>query len=221
MQRLRHVERQLGCAANVSAGAQELSPRAPRLSKQEVASFMQHGYLVLPEILSDGEQRLLRQDVDLLKADQESKRDGRPPFIVGYEQLGKLCTHPAIMVRVKQLMSEYGNGETSFAMHHIHADRQDEGRPGVHWSGLAAHTLIYFLCCSSASVDVCVGRTEQYVVERNRHQDYHCAADCHDRDQLMVHVFFCATLHRCAFPAVQLVGDPSDFAALRLQISMA
>ena len=92
--------------------------------------------MALPGILSEAEQALLRVDVDLMVADREAK-DPRP-HIVAYEQLGRLCAHPAIMERVRQLMAAYGNGETAFAMHHIHADRQDQGRGGVYWHQVRA-----------------------------------------------------------------------------------
>ena len=144
--------------------AAQVVVEAKLLSKVDVDGFNDNGYLALPAILTQEEQDDLRADVDRMEADRKLHRDQKTPapFIVEYDKLGKLCSHPAIVDRVKELMKAYvtpdgspGNGETNIAMHHIHASRQDEGTGGVHW-----------------------------------HQDYHSATDCHDRDQLMVHVFF-------------------------------
>ena len=119
--------------------------------------------MALPAILTQEEQDDLRADVDRMEADRKLHQDQKTPapFIVEYDKLGKLCSHPAIVDRVKELMKAYvtpdgspGNAETNIAMHHIHASRQDEGTGGVHWhqGAISYHctcalALLANMCC--------------------------------------------------------------------------
>lgn len=105
------------------------------LTDEEIATFMEEGYVALPGILPDELQRRLRGDVDRMEADRLLSRDGGPkvPYIVEYEELGKLCSYPPVVDKVEQLMRAYGNGADGSAMHHIHASRHDEGQPSVGW----------------------------------------------------------------------------------------
>lgn len=105
------------------------------LTDEEIASFMELGYVALPGILPEELQQRLRDDVDRMESDRKLSRNGGPkvPFIVEYEELGKLCSFPAVVDKVEQLMRAYGPGNTGSAMHHIHASRHDEGQPSVGW----------------------------------------------------------------------------------------
>jgi hypothetical protein len=105
------------------------------LSDEEISTFMEAGYVALPGILPDELQQRLRDDVDRMEADRLLARNGGPkvPYIVEYEELGKLCSYPPVVDKVEQLMRAYGNGADGSAMHHIHASRHDEGQPSVGW----------------------------------------------------------------------------------------
>jgi hypothetical protein len=105
------------------------------LTDEEIATFMELGYVALPGILPHELQGRLKIDVDRMETDRLLSRDGGPkvPFIVELEELGKLCSFPPVVDKVEQLMRAYGNGADGCAMHHIHASRHDEGQPSVGW----------------------------------------------------------------------------------------
>ena len=159
--RLRSVLRAIGAAAAVEAeapaydaAALEATTRfaeddeAP-LTEEMIAQFMVEGYVVLPGILRDEHVAHLCADVDQLVADRDAlvgQRNHLPGteaapslggsvgrHVVSYEHLGKLCTHPPLLEKVKQLMARYGNGRTDCAMHHIHASKNEAGDAGVGW----------------------------------------------------------------------------------------
>ena len=124
-----------------------------RLTEAEVGTFLVDGYCLLPGIIPDSLNERICAEHDLESAGRVAT-DPRPQ-IVSYDELGKLCSLPMVVDKVKQLMGSYGNGESDCAMHHIHANRQLPGTGSSNW-----------------------------------HQDYEQLPQT-DRDQLMVHVFFC------------------------------
>ena len=158
--RLRSVLRALGAAVEAEAppayDAAELEAttrfadddEAP-LTEEMIAQFMVEGYVVLPGILRDEHVAHLCADVDQLVADRDAlvgQRNHLPGteaapslggsvgrHVVSYEHLGKLCTHPPLLEKVKQLMARYGDGRTDCAMHHIHASKNEAGDAGVGW----------------------------------------------------------------------------------------
>ena len=83
--------------------------------------------------------RLIRAEHDREAADRggDAKRQ-----IVSYPELGKLCSLPMIMEKVKQLMGAYGNGETECAMHHVHANRQLPGTGSSNWHQVRSHAVV-------------------------------------------------------------------------------
>ena len=110
------------------------------LTEEMIGQFMVEGYIVLPGILRDHHVKDLCADVDQLVVDRTGLR-GNPQsvggdagrHVVSYEHLGKLCSHPPLVEKVKQLMSHYGNGRADCAMHHIHASKHDAGEGGAGW----------------------------------------------------------------------------------------
>ena len=90
------------------------------LTDEEIATFMELGYVALPGILPHELQGRLKIDVDRMETDRLLSRDGGPkvPFIVECEELGKLCSFPPVVDKVEQLMRAYGNGADGCAMHH-------------------------------------------------------------------------------------------------------
>ena len=112
---------------------------------------------MLPGILDEDYTAACKANVDQIEVDRVAAREGQlpAPNNVGYESIGKLCSHPPTVRKIQQLMRAYGSGRDDFAMHHVNASRLDAGAGPANW-----------------------------------HQDYHCAADCFDRTQLMVHVFY-------------------------------
>ena len=191
--RLRVVQRALHDASSAAtveeaAPAPAITDPAAPLSDDEIAGFMEEGYVALPGIIPDEHRLRLNADVDRLEADRGNKEG--PSFIVEYEELGKLCSWPPIVDKVAQLMRAYptGEGRDQFAMHHIHASRHDEGQPSVGW-----HQVRLLLGCAALAAD-CMQRRAVPMRALTRlgcwHQDYHCSPAVFDRDQLMVHVFF-------------------------------
>ena len=166
MRRLRQIGAHVGAGpAGVHVGEQvpvsnTCTPTEYLLTHDQLDQFAALGYLDLPGLFPESELVHLRADVDRMQTQRAVKDRGLHPrgwpYIVSFEHLGKLCSHPAVVERVKQLMRAHGNGSDEIAMHHIHAGRSDKGARGVGW-----------------------------------HNDYHCAPTCHDREQLMVHVFHC------------------------------
>lgn len=163
MRRLRQIGAHVCAGRAHSAGEQVPVSNTPDeclLTQDQLDQFAELGYLDLPGLFPESELIHLRADVDRMRTQRAVKDPGSHPrgwpYIVSFEHLGKLCSHPAVVERVKQLMRAHGNGSDEIAMHHIHAGRSDEGARGVGW-----------------------------------HNDYHCAPTCHDREQLMVHVFHC------------------------------
>ena len=159
--RLRSVLRAVGAAAveaetepAYDAAALEATTRfaeddAAPLTEEMIAQFMVEGYVVLPGILRDEHVAHLCGDVDRLVSDRDAlvgQRNHLPGteaapslggsvgrHVVSYEHLGKLCTHPPLLEKVKQLMAQYGNGRTDCAMHHVHVAKSEAGDVGAPW----------------------------------------------------------------------------------------
>ena len=94
------------------------------LSTEDQEFFAREGYVMLPGFLDEAFNERLKGDVDRLMNDREEQRASH---IVSYRELGLLTSHPPLIEMLKQLMGPL------FAMHHIHAVRQDTGNGGVHW----------------------------------------------------------------------------------------
>ena len=140
-------------AAALEATTRFAEDDAAPLTEEMIAQFMVEGYVVLPGILRDEHVAHLCADVDRLVSDRDellgshvaqhtgqkiadkpqSLGGGAGRHVVSYEHLGKLCTHPPLLEKVKQLMARYGNGRTDCAMHHIHASKNEAGDAGVGW----------------------------------------------------------------------------------------
>ena len=71
------------------------------------------------------------RDLDVLMEARES--DGPTPHVVESGSLGDLVAHPPVVDKVTQIMEQYGNQRTDFALHHIHAVRQDAGTGPSIW----------------------------------------------------------------------------------------
>ena len=107
------------------------------LTPPQVQHFMTEGYVLLPAIVKAAHVDALCSDVNRCVSEPSvSSNDWLPDVhkhVVQYEELGKLCSHPPVLEKVKQLMSCYGNRRTEVAMHHIHVAKMHEGEPGVGW----------------------------------------------------------------------------------------
>ena len=104
-------------------------PAAP-LTKEQIDHFMLEGYVALPGLIPVSFNTALKADVDALMADRASNS---ARLIASYGTLGELCSYPPVVDKVRQLMKEYGNGETECGMHHIHANRQAPGTGSSNW----------------------------------------------------------------------------------------
>ena len=94
------------------------------LSAEDQEFFHREGYLMLPGFIEDDYRERIKADVDQLMLDRQNK-DER--FLVAYKEMGLLTSHPALIEKLQALMVP------RFAMHHIHAVRQDAGNRGVNW----------------------------------------------------------------------------------------
>jgi hypothetical protein len=94
------------------------------LSAEDQEFFHREGYLMLPGFIEDDYRERIKADVDQLMLDRQNK-DER--FLVAYKEMGLLTSHPALIEKLQALMGP------RFAMHHIHAVRQDAGNRGVNW----------------------------------------------------------------------------------------
>jgi hypothetical protein len=94
------------------------------LSAEDQEFFHREGYLMLPGFLEADYNERLKNDVDKLMQNRQAK-DER--FLVSYKEMGLLTSHPPLVEKLAALMGP------RFAMHHIHAVRQDAGNRGVNW----------------------------------------------------------------------------------------
>ncbi len=97
-----------------------------KLTQEDQDSFHSEGYIILPGLLNTEFTEQLKKNVDELMADRKSPQNNEK-YLVEYRDLGLLTSYPPLMDMLHQLMGP------RFAMHHIHAVRQDAGNDGVHW----------------------------------------------------------------------------------------
>ena len=112
--------------------------------------------MVLPGLLGDGPGTLneaLMRDLDMLIEARDS--DGPTPHVVECGSLGELVAHPPIVDKVTQIMEQYGNQRTDFALHHIHAVRQDAGTGPSNWHQVRSRPCICISLSSERSVVDC------------------------------------------------------------------
>ena len=82
-------------------------PNAP-LTEEQISHFLVEGYIPLPGILDADHIELLKNDVDQVTLDRADAHANKlpQPNNVSYEHMGKLCSHPPTVNKVKQLMRE-------------------------------------------------------------------------------------------------------------------
>lgn len=102
------------------------TPTKP-LSDEQIKHFEEQGYIMLPAFIDEDHQQRLRDDVDKLEDDRTKMRWDEVPFLVSYDELGLLTSHPPMMEMLRQLEGD------DFMLHHIHGVRQDAGNRGVQW----------------------------------------------------------------------------------------
>lgn len=95
------------------------------LSQEEIDRFNEEGYLAFKGLLDADHCKRLADDVDRLMTDRKDKE--KRAMVVTYRELGLLTSEPKVMAPIQDLMG------THFALHHIHAVRQDAGTRGVNW----------------------------------------------------------------------------------------
>ena len=103
-----------------------MSKTQSKLTPEDQDFFHTEGYVMLPGFLDTGFTEELKKNVDELMADRKNP-ESYEKYLVEYQDLGLLTSHPPLMKMLDQLMGP------RFAMHHIHAVRQDAGNDGVHW----------------------------------------------------------------------------------------
>jgi hypothetical protein len=130
----------------------ESDPPLP-LTEAQVATFLEEGHCVLPGIIPQSLSDRICAEHDREAAARASP--GPNSQIVSFEELGKLCSLPMVVEKVKQLMGAYGNGETACAMHHIHANRQLPGTGSSNWHQVRGCSL-----CRAASYAVGLNRSD-------------------------------------------------------------
>ena len=117
---------------------QDAGAVTPALDDEQVASFAQRGYLVLPSLLAQATVTKLKHEVDrwvdtglreasIARCTQPTSRN--PPDVMELELdgHGSLIGHPPLMAILEQLVGP------RFAFHHMHSIRQDPGLAGKEW----------------------------------------------------------------------------------------
>lgn len=110
----------------------------PALDDEQVASFAERGYLVLPSLLAPAALTTLRHEVDrwvdtglraasIAHSTQPTSRN--PPEVMELELdgHGRLIGYPPLMAILERLLGP------RFAFHHMHSIRQDPGLAGKEW----------------------------------------------------------------------------------------
>ena len=118
------------------------------LSENQIGIFNKEGYLVFESFFDESEVDKFKADIDQMEVDRKEKK----PLLsmMQYPELGPLICHPKVMEIVESLMG------SDFHFHHLHANRQEAGTPGVNWhqdydqipqtnrSHLMVHLFYYF-----------------------------------------------------------------------------
>jgi hypothetical protein len=94
------------------------------LTDAQLSHFLIEGFCCLPGIVPTALCKLLKVDVDIIENDRS---EGRAMNNVGYEHVGKLCSYPPVVSKVRQLAERWGNGRSDVAMHHVNASRHGPG----------------------------------------------------------------------------------------------
>lgn len=94
------------------------------LSNDQLSFFNTEGYLVMPQFLTPGHCKELKTALDNLMAARQKQEK---PLVISEKAIGDLVSHEATMNIAEALLGQ------DFVFHHIHADRHDAGRKGVHW----------------------------------------------------------------------------------------
>ena len=94
------------------------------LTAEEIERFHEEGFLLFESLLDADHCKRLADDVNRLEA---ARAKDERPMIITYKELGLLTSEPKVMDRVEDLMNSH------FALHHIHATRQDPGARESRW----------------------------------------------------------------------------------------
>ena len=94
------------------------------LSNDQLSFFETNGYLVMPQFLKPSHCNELKRGIDNLIV---ARKKQEHPMVISENALGHLVSHEETMQVTEALFGR------DFVMHHIHADRHDAGRKGVHW----------------------------------------------------------------------------------------
>ena len=94
------------------------------LSDDQISFFNTNGYLAMPQFLSKSLCNELKRSIDNLIV---ARKNPEKPMVISENSLGHLVSHEDTMDIAEILLGK------DFVMHHIHADRHDAGRAGVHW----------------------------------------------------------------------------------------
>jgi ectoine hydroxylase-related dioxygenase (phytanoyl-CoA dioxygenase family) len=94
------------------------------LSNDQLSFFEAKGYLVMPQFLEPSHCQELKRALDNLMAARKRQEN---PMVISENAIGHLVSHEKTMEVTEALLGE------NFVLHHIHADRHDAGRKGVHW----------------------------------------------------------------------------------------
>lgn len=141
------------------------------LPPEDIEFFQREGYLIFKSFIDPDHNSRLCNDVDAMMMDR-ANRNNR--LLVDYTELGQLTSHPPMMEKIESIMGP------TFAMHHIHAVRQDAGSPGVPWhqdyeqipqtnrSHVMVHVFFYLNGLNGEVGDLLfVPRSQNSVVQRN------------------------------------------------------
>ena len=104
------------------------------ITPEEIEFFHTQGYLPCPGLLTPGHSQQVIDDIDRLKElrtggyrERNSDENGSA-LIITLPHLGGLTSHPPMIAKVQALM-----GDSTFALHHQHAERHDENTPASNW----------------------------------------------------------------------------------------
>ena len=121
----------------------------PLLTPEEVRSFHELGYLVLPGLLSEEHCLAIAEDFDAYDA---QRRDGDPRNNQPSRSsvLGALVSFAPVVERVRLLMAGNceGNGLPTFSLHHQHASRLLPGGGGSNWREFASTAPLLLIATS-------------------------------------------------------------------------
>lgn len=104
---------------------------AKTLSDENVAFFVEHGYLICPGWIDGADLQRLRDEIDVWNSGGVDDRYGPTTERVGrqidFPGHWELATHPSLMALVTRLLGP------DFALHHLHTAKHLPGDRGVNW----------------------------------------------------------------------------------------